>query len=78
MIYDMLVEDKWLDKDGEEQTALRKVGVSFKLKNGGMRHKIYSNVSISGECLSLPQKKNARSAEAAEPEAVDTGDDFLE
>jgi hypothetical protein len=78
MMQDFLVEDKWIDKNGEEQTALRKVGVSFTLKGGGMRHKIYSNVSISGECLSLPQKKKARDEGVAEPEAEDAGDDFLE
>jgi hypothetical protein len=54
------------------------VGVSFTLKGGGVRHKIYRNVSISGECLSLPQKKKARDEGVAEPEAVDAGDDFLE
>jgi hypothetical protein len=78
MMQDLLVEDTWIDKNGEEQTALRKVGVSFTLKGGGMRHKIYRNVSISGECLSLPQKKKARGEGAAEPEAEDAGDDFLE
>jgi hypothetical protein len=74
MIQDFLVEDKWIDKNGEEQTALRKVGVSFTLKGGGMRHKIYSNVAISGECLSLPQKKKARNEEVEEPESGETGD----
>ena len=78
MIQDLLVEDKWIDQNGEEQSALRKVGVSFTLKGGGTRHKIYSNVSISGECLSLPQKKKVRNAEIAAPGAADTGDDFLE
>ena len=78
MIQEFLVEDKWIDKNGEEQTALRKAGVSFTLKGGGMRHKIYSSVSISGECLSLPQKKKARGEGVAEPETGDTGDDFLE
>ena len=78
MMQDFLVEDTWIDKNGEEQTALRKVGVSFTLKGGGTRHKIYSNVSISGECLSLPQKKKARGEGVGEPEAEDAGDDFLE
>jgi hypothetical protein len=78
MMQDLLVEDKWLDKDGNEQTALRKVGVTFTLKGGGARHKIYENVSISGECLSLPQKKKSRGEAAGEPEAVDAGDDFVE
>ena len=32
MMQDFLVEDTWIDKNGEEQTALRKVGVSFTLK----------------------------------------------
>jgi hypothetical protein len=78
MIQDLLVEDKWIDKNGEEQTALRKVGVSFTLKGGGTRHKIYQNVSISGECLSLPQKKKARGEAAGDQAPEDTGDDFLE
>jgi hypothetical protein len=79
-IYDYLVEDTWTDKDGEEQTGLRKVGVSFELKGGGMRHKLYRNVSVSGEALSLPQRKKARGKGAGdvEAEAADAGDDFLE
>ena len=51
------MEDTWLDKNGEEQTALRKVGVSFSLKGGGMRHKIYSNVSISGNACHCRRRK---------------------
>lgn len=76
MIQDLLVKDKWIDKNGEEQSALRKVGVSFTLKSGGTRHKLYRNVSISGECLSLPQKKQGGGEMSAGAE--DTGDDFLE
>lgn len=74
MIYDMLVEDKWVDKDGEEQSALRKVGTAFDLKGGGRRNIPYSGISISGVFLTLPRKKKA----ADVPEAEDAGDDFLE
>ena len=59
-------------------SALRKVGTAFALKGGGRRNIPYTGISISGECLSLPQKKKARGEEAAEPEAEDAGDDFLE
>ena len=75
---DFLVEDKWIDKNGEEQTALRKVGVSFKMKSGGWRHKLYRNISVSVEAMSLPRKEK-RAGGAAEDRGVeDTGDDFLE
>ena len=77
-IRDFLVEDRWTDKDGNEQTALRKIGVTFELKGGGLKHRLYKNVSFSGEGLSLPQRKKARDEAAQDLEAGDTGDDFLE
>jgi hypothetical protein len=78
MIYDMLVEDKWFDKDGEEQSALRKVGTAFDLKGGGRRNIPYTGLSISGPFLTLPRKKKAGGEAAGEPESGDTGNDFLE
>jgi hypothetical protein len=73
MIYDMLVEDKWLDKDNEEQSALRKVGTAFDLKGGGRRNIPFTGVAITGPFLTLPRKKKP----ADVPEAEDSGEDFL-
>jgi hypothetical protein len=87
---DFVITDTWTDKKtGEEVSQVRKIGVSFKMKGGGWRHKLYRNVSVSGEAMSLPQRKPARARfegddlpgcddVAGEPESGETGDGYGE
>jgi hypothetical protein len=81
-IQDFVITDTWIDKKtGEEVSQIRKIGVSFKLKGGGWRHKLYRNISVSEEAMSLPQKKKARFAGDDLPscdDVADEGNDFLE
>ena len=73
MIYDILVNNTWTNKDGDEESALCKVGTAFDLKSGGKRCIPFTKVSVGGEFLLLPRVKKAAKAE----EIADTGDDFL-
>jgi hypothetical protein len=77
-VQDFVITDTWIDKKtGEEVSNIRKIGVSFKMKGGGWRHKLYRNVSVGGEAMSLPQRKKG-GGEAANGQEIDTGDDFCE
>jgi hypothetical protein len=41
-VQDFVITDTWIDKKtGEEVSKIRKIGVSFKMKGGGWRHKLY-------------------------------------
>jgi hypothetical protein len=76
MIYDILVPETYLDKTtGKGKTKYNRVGTAFDPKNGGpgCNGEPFANVGILGPFIVRPRKKAA-----GEPEAEDSGDDFLE
>ena len=74
---DFVITDTWIDKKtGEEVSQIRKIGVSFKMEGGGWRHKLYRNIAVSGEAMSLPQRKKAK-AEDVSCAGEDVGGDGL-